>query len=739
MLRILLHLSKPARAVSGIGLLTRNYAVNRVSSISPISQLSRQYLTTQLLRNQCNRYSSSPQKTFTSPITLSAKRVHEKLQTNLISLTYVRFEDMLSWTDSPEFKKLSTKDSLFYLQKCSALVNYSKEQREKLVEAIWSKIIEQHQTPTVGSLIALLRAYRNIEKTIDNPKAFLDAYPTIETDRKIYDEFLYSASVGGNQPLFDKTLKLIAENGWQLNECNYNAWILHHSNNGSIEKCEEVLNTMTKDNIVAGPGTYKELVNAFMRANDKKRALDVLSKHGGWLTSYQLFDIIRCAISTHLHDDIIPRVFDLLEDGIVSNRLIFPELQNICIEILYKNKSTDRLDYDPYNIIMKNLPVPQFFNENTDCYGVFLLKDIIARGMSIDIALNYCDKLIASKRNEWALHVICVIALKNRSPIAVDLLRGLSKREPLRSHYFWHLFYIATNEAEMFDVIKLASELKTTLEVDTILSHIFPKITKTLNNSSLAYKMLVDSGLKPDRAKTAMLIYLLSLKKPVEALHIAEADVKKVNTDLLTKPTIACIISTKEEKFSFQIAKLINVVASVRGQKSIDWPAEILSEIARRPQEARNNFPNVIKLLNHFKTVRVKMSKNGVDAVLALLSKQRSIASKCHSLMQGLIDEKWVTKEIDTTPPNTVEAFEELENHLIELQSKNLNTRGLLGKSRFFFAIGLFRLLLFHFQGFYVVSTYWPSNKTGWNVRWKYGSCATKTILLTALPCCVPP
>lgn len=677
------------RAVPRIYAVHRSYSVYNTPLINQlvVDSCRYQHFTSQLIEHNLWKCYSHSSQSVATPRKYTADKILSKLQDKSVSFRYIDFNDVLSSISSLKSNELTC------LQNCSALVNFSNEQKEKLVEAIWTKIMEKGQPPSMAAMLALLKAYRNIGKSVDDPKVFLSKYPTVEADPKIYDELLYLACAICNQSLVDKILGLIKENGWSLTECGYNALILNHSKNGSIEKCEEVLKNMHEANVQPSSETYKELIKAFIQNNDKKNAVNALNEHGKEITSYQLLDIIRSAISTaaaDLRSDIIPVALEVVHSAIINSKLFISELENICIEILYMNKSVDRLDYDPYDIIIKNLPVPLFINEDHDCYGVFLLKEIISKQMSSKILVEFCDKLIASKRNKRALHMACAVAFKTQSSVAVDLLKELSKREPLRAHYFWPLFYKATKESEVFDIIQLASEMKTVLEVDTILDHIFPKIEKTLYNSSVAMKILDDNGLQSGNIKAAMLIYLLKKKKPIEALQLAETYLAKVSTEILTRPVIDCILTTtKEEKHLFQLTKLIKAIASARGQKSIDWPAQILCEIATIPKEGRNNFSTVFNLVKNYKTIDLKMSKTGVDCVMALISKHRSVAAQCHTILQSIIDEKFVSSEIDKAIlTNTNETFEELESHLCELQAKNLNTRGLL-KISFLFELNI--------------------------------------------------
>lgn len=664
---------KPTNRLTNI--LNRNYAVYHLQLNN--KQLLTQCVGSKIPNYQYKCYSSAIPFEF-PPMKFPSPKILAELKNPCVSIRYTSLYDLLAVLQKINPTTLTEDNCIGYLIKCSRLVNFKNDEKEKLINTIWSKMLEKDHAPSAGCIIALLKAYCHIGKTIENPKEFFDKY-ICDGDVSIYEEFLHLACVNGTQVLVDSILEAFKEDGWPNTERVYNLLIVYHSRAGSLDKCEDIVKTM-REKITPGAETYKELVNAYVQNNNKTNALNLLNAHGKELDNSQLFDIIRCAALHGSDSEIITAALEFLESATLNSKQIVLELENICIETLYLNKDSNHLDFDPYDIIVKHLPVPVFENEDMDKYGLFGIREMISKGMNKTILIEYCGKLVSSKRNERALHVACAIALKHHSPLAVDLLTALSEKEQLRPHYFWPLFHQATNESDVLEITKFANKLNTNLDIETMLKYIFPKISNTLNDSALGFKILEACGLKSSRIKTAMLIYLLEQNKPVEAFHVAESYPARVNAQLLTAPIVSCILGISNKKHIFQATKLIKEVAAVRSIKNIDWAGQILCAIAGSYKEAQQNFPTVLELIRNFTRIGVKVSKTESVALLARMTKQRNVHAECERLLSHIVEEKWISMSQEEMLPghNSHNApIDELENHLHELQAKNLNTRGI--------------------------------------------------------------
>lgn len=611
-----------------------------------------------------------PQSQLKKPIDHS-ERILLKLNQSPVSLPFVSFTALTKAID----EKLTTENALPLMKVCSRLVDRSVDERLELIDKIWQFLKQSHDLSASLPYGALIESYRCCGKAIDDPQVFLSE-ANAPKEVELYDELIQLMCA--NNVSIDAATNLLEHMktiGLQASERAYSALIVGHAAlTKTMEKSEEIILEMCRLEVKQTQETRVALIKANIECGNGGKAIELLKQHND-LDSYQLYSIIRFAAVKCAHEGVMKHALHLLPAPILNSKLIATELQNICTELLHAS-STD-LYYDPYELIIRHLPVPVFVDENTDEYGLFLIKEMLSADVALPRLLQFSENLIASERNTRALHQCCCLALLKHLPNTQDLLKILATKESLRPHYFWPLFAKAENESEIFAIIKLATETNVELDVTTIEKHILPKVPHTANDSMLAVKTLEEFGLKTYPLRTALVSHLLLNDRPHEALTIVKSFTGRIDAAYV-KSAIVSFIGKNVQNFdanAMTIAQLIRNVQSKTANQHYDLPGEILYAIAHNNNDMLHRFDTSVRLIQDLTTAKVKISAEAADAVLNRMSKQRDVYALCVNKIRAMIDEKRFPAEERSKDIHELNSIQDMENHLIELESNRLNTR----------------------------------------------------------------
>lgn len=598
-------------------------------------------------------------------------RILEKLNQSPVSLPFVSFNALTKTIGD----KLTAENALPLMKVCSRLVDRSVDERLELVNKIWQFVKQSHDPNAILPYGALIESYRCCGKPIDDPHVFFTE-TNAPKEVEIYDELIQLMCA--NNVSIDAATQLLQQmktNGLQISERAFSALIVAQAaHTKSMEKSEEIVTEMCRLQVKQTMETQVALIKANIECGNEKKAIELLQQHNDF-DSYQLYAIIRFAAVKRAHENVVKHALHLLPAPILNSKLMAAELQNICTELLHTSCADHY--YDPYELIIRHLPAPVYGDENTDEYGLFLIKEMLSAGVALPRLLQFSENLIASERNTRALHQCCGQALVRKSPNTSDLLKILATKEPLRPHYFWPLFAKAKNEAEIFEIIKLAAETNVELDVLTIDKHILPKVPHTANDSMLAMKTLEEFGLKTYPLRTAMVSHLLQNDRPHEALTIVKSFTGRIDAAYAKKAIVSFIVENvqKFDANAMTIAQLIRNVQSKTSNQHYDLAGEILYAIAYDSNDYAHRFDTSVRLIQDLTTAKVKISAEAADAVLTRMSKQRDVYALCVIKIRAMIDEKQFPAEEMSKDVNDTSSIQDMESHLIELESNRLNTR----------------------------------------------------------------
>lgn len=601
----------------------------------------------------------------------------EHLKSDASTNRRVNYKKFFNVVNSAVKDYLSPSEGIFLLDCCSLLPDTSKQAKTQLVETIWNDGILRCGQPTKEQIIALLRAYKIIDRTIDDFNAFLAQYDC-DGDVELYEEFLYLTCENGE--IADGIVKVLSDiksRGFPLTVNLFNALILGHSKNGSVENCEKVLDTMLAANVKPTSQTYMQLVRAYIENDDAVKATKLLSEHGETFSQEQIFTIIKTA-AVHGSVDLVKEAMKFLPEDSLLSKHVVPGLRNICTELIHM----DKLEM-AYGII-SHLPKIKFNeNDDVDSFGMFFLNEMIRRNEECVKVLDIAQRLIDSNRNQRALHCCCELMLRKNSPNSFDCIKVLGQREPLRAHYFWPLFlhrYHADGENGILNVLQEMKSLKVPVDQDTLIHYVLTKLPLTMKDPKQGMRILCDKGIPIALLLTPVLCHLLQQLKVDEALTIIKLHKTKVDGDLLMWPLVLSVKNFNKTSPVAAFAELVHTINARNQANNSDLAGQILIEIITKNSKIVD--PSVfVSLLEHFHTIGIKIPVSSCDQMLVNVQRNLPMEyrKKSTALLRKMLDKTIpadASEQTGITKHPRDMTLEELECHLIELQSKNMNARG---------------------------------------------------------------
>ncbi|XP_059619748.1 leucine-rich PPR motif-containing protein, mitochondrial [Phlebotomus argentipes] len=583
-----------------------------------------------------------------------------------------QFEEVIS--QLPQHQT-SQDNILFLLRSCGTFFpDLTVQERDEYVSKIW-EFIKKSTAPTADDYITLLEVRRKNRQCILDYKSFLEEL-NIPASARIYEELLY---LSAECNLIDEVYKILAEmkeKQFPATEKVFNALILAHSRNRDLKNVELVLETMAAANVEQSPATATELIKAYVENKTLDRAAGVLGKEGIFLAPEQILTIVKVAVSNNVDQFFVAAIVKYLPEEIFNKRTIHALLRNLLTELVYEGKWNKTLE------VLNSLPKPVFHsNEDLDGYATFLINDMIKKGCSAEDVIALCASLAKSGRNTRALHVAIEISLRRSSPMSLDLLQELSHNEELKPHYFWPLIirnFTIMGEQGILDVMTEMSKLGVPPDSETINLYVLPRLSIILKHPVSAIKLMEDCGVRMSQLLTPLASNLLMQKRFQETYDIVSLYQAKVNCEDLVSSLITTHVFCTNTTL---LGKLVALFAS-RSDAPFDIGGKFLMElvISRSPP----SHDSLAQIIKEFFLCGVKISRMAGDTVEQFLEKSldKKLATTMKHDLDRIVDKMVTGSSRDSAGQHIAHprdmTLEELECHLVELEAKRLNTRGVL-------------------------------------------------------------
>lgn len=343
------------------------------------------------------------------------------------------------------------------------------------------------------------------------------------------------------------------------------------------------------------------------------------------------------------------------------------------------------------------MPKPYFQeNQDVDTYGVFFLHALFKANYEMSKIIDIAKGFENSEKNSEALHIAAEIALRRNPPLALKIFDALIKRgEQLRPHYFWPLMmynFRRHNEAGIIRTLKSMQEFNVECDYVTITNYVLPKLSIVLTNPQIALKQLEEVGIKTSLVLTPMISHMLTQNKWFDVIPIVEAYSTKINTLDLISPLCSVAVHVRATKRYHQFTKLLNALSNKNIDRKQDFVGQFLIELLSTQARMRSDLNSFQRLIGEMQKIGLNISPAAVATIQALLSQKNedSPTAESQNVMKKL--NEMINRHLILT--NSTEdgslisssfikhprdmSIDELEFHLVELEAKQMNTRGVL-------------------------------------------------------------
>ncbi|EAA01251.4 AGAP002038-PA [Anopheles gambiae str. PEST] len=570
----------------------------------------------------------------------------------------------------------------FLLQCCGSLLcAETLETRMKVFEQFWFYLGEPQQKHWK----VLLQVYRENERTITDVPAFLASMgDAVEKDADLYRGLLGVLAEKGDIAEMKLVGEMMKERNLPLTVDVINLMIRGYGRAGDLDGVQMVLETMSASSVSANGETYGELMIAFLEDGMGDRVLKMVREKGSQLQERHVLELLALALGAKVQPELVRALLKLLPEELTGDGRIHPVLRNVLSGLVRAGH------LDGMMALLDDLPAPQFrANENTDGYGTFLMVEMLRNDVPFDRLNRFLQRLVQTERNARAYQVACECAAKAGHPYFARLLAALAPLEDLRPHYFWPLFMQRTKtdgEAGVLGVLQTMRKLKVDPDQETLTQYVLPKLALTLKDSRAALKIFEACGVRTAVLMTPFISHLLYQNRFDEVLEIVRLYPTKLDTETLLWPLILQANVNRSGAHQRKLAEVIRAIGERSADTRHDLAGQLLLELISN-KKSKHDAVSLRALLAEFDRFEIKISRmaagvlknhfgragkatgaNGGEATDALLKKvtddQLTILSK------ELFD------TIGVHPRDM--SYDELECHLVELEQKKLNTRGVL-------------------------------------------------------------
>lgn len=293
------------------------------------------------------------------------------------------------------------------------------------------------------------------------------------------------------------------------------------------------------------------------------------------------------------------------------------------------------------------------------------------------------DSLVSDGRNPFALERAVGAAMSyGKVDIALSLFQAMKHRSlPLRPHYFWPLFIAASKnggEKGVFFVLENMQELGVSPDTDTLADYVLPHVS--MASSQMVVRKLQDCGLSIAVVLTPVLAVLLKAGHIETAIKLCDKFEGHIEAGKLVHPLVLAYVTTRQVPLT---VKMLQLMTSFRAVQISDWVGEFILAILMF-RKIRTEPEQLSELLKALHSSQLRISSFAADAIAGHL--QFRLVKEKVDEMRDVIDDL-VNSDLSIAPseqffvdiphPRDM-SLQDLECHLLELQSKDLNRRGVL-------------------------------------------------------------
>lgn len=559
--------------------------------------------------------------------------------------------------------RLSGPQGLLLVRMCGAfLCEEAPSVRSELAREVWARLGALGCPLDASHYNALLQAYLDNEFPFD-PSAFLADMEAarVEPNRVTFQRLIHRYCQQGDIAGASKILEHMKSQDLAINERVFNSLILGHFRAGDPESAWGVLEVMRNARLEPTADTFHTLLCGCAERGDQaglERALREADRAEAFLADDRLLDVCRllaCAGHDHLMDTVLERTRRLA--GYTQDCI------SACLQLVAQGRHEAA-----FRLL---LTMGEGRGEN---HGSFFVAQLVRQGAALDTVLHYCRELHSRGINQHALARCAEVALaRHQADLALGLLREMHAQGlPVRPHYFYPLVLArAGDEPALLSLLSSMLELGVEPTTELLAEYLLPALG-TQDTQQLVDK-LRGLGLSVSAVVNPLVRHYLDTRQPDKALALVDQYPVNLAPSLVAPALVACYRETRNAAATVQLLAraLKGPEATATGTSRRDWGGRFLMDcLGDQPAD------HLASLVPEMVANKVKISRATVDTIRSRFAPSTPILDMLDQISSESLEDSGDGSA--RMPSQNEMSIEELEAHLVELQSKGMNTRGAL-------------------------------------------------------------
>ncbi|OQV14419.1 Leucine-rich PPR motif-containing protein, mitochondrial [Hypsibius exemplaris] len=570
-----------------------------------------------------------------------------------------------------ELAKIPSPAALLLIRCCGALLPELKPtDRIKMTDDLWSTLEKSCERLDISHYNALLKVHlENLHKF--DPSAFLIAMEQkgLQPNRVTYQRMAAYYCQQGDIEGATKILEFMRAKDLPINETVFNVLIQGYARANDLESAQGVLEMMRSSQVEPSADTYCTLAEAYAEKGDIEKVRKVLAdaeEHSVTLSDPDYFEIVQ-ALALHGHSEHITEILAKLRKA----PGFFHDALNAALRLV------DAGQPDIAYQILANLNLPRELNERSG-FGILLQRKLVRYGEPIERIWHFAMDLREKQLNPWAVEkTLEVILNAGRMDYAKEFLVKMAHAGiDVRPQYFWPIVAASARQGDVKGILDAVATMVDDCHVAVTLETLTGFVLPGLKGMTTAQII----GQFKTRFPTVSIVNPLAVFL-LESGNIKETSKLFQEHDIIFNPTI----TSKPLALAYQ--------------QSRDFPA--LEAFLKHLYKQHAQQASVYDVSGQFLLNAVQLFRDvDSDALVELMSKMVGSGLKISNAAANSIDMRFggqtppqigallsrligadgnmrfEDEEFGKHPRNM--NLDELEAHLQELKSKNMNTRGVL-------------------------------------------------------------
>ncbi|CAG9769248.1 unnamed protein product [Ceutorhynchus assimilis] len=556
-----------------------------------------------------------------------------------------------------EFDKLKSDEAVLLLKHCGSEVpDSSRLQRNAVCQDIFAGLQKAANLDTEIFNRYIQTCTENSISIYSKELLLIKCEFNKETYKMLLDNVCQYGKINDSFEI----LEIMKTKGISLDNETLNSLILGQTLNGGLKAGEEVMSTLKTAQITYNQQAILSLFIGVIRRKNLKELKKASEKYSVDLNEEQfLYFILELGLNgleSLLNE--VPHFYK----HISITRELQTKIEKICIHLVHMNQVLSAMNiYE--NFVEPHPDVP---------YGAVILKEMLHCDIEISAIISIAKSLIEKKLNLYICEYLTELALRFKyQEQAWALLKCL---QIVRPHYFWPLLVQdgkKSGENGVLNVLKRIKELNIKVDRETLENYVMPYCD--LSNMNLLMLKLQDAGFTVREILSPLLLVLLKLKKTKKAAELCRHYNVVISGDDFPQILAKAWTYTKDTK------SILPVLARYCESNNLekDVVGTFLIHVANMCSS--NDVESFLMLAKAIQDQRLRLTVNSGDVIKKACKALSGDSLKDLEIaINALVDFSFnISEEIAVPHPKNLDG---LECHLIELQEKNMQTRGVLRK-----------------------------------------------------------